>query len=56
LIFNLYRYTMEGDLSNIGDASVSIGKYCGIIPRTLMNLFEILEREKDEVNIEKWFL
>ncbi|ORY72338.1 kinesin-domain-containing protein [Neocallimastix californiae] len=44
-------YTMEGDLSNIGDASVSIGKYCGIIPRTLMNLFEILEREKDEFSV-----
>lgn len=42
---------MEGELNNIGDTSVSIGKYCGIIPRTLMNLFEILEKEKDEVII-----
>eukprot|EP00833_Pecoramyces_ruminatium_P015879 jgi/Orpsp1_1/1189911/evm.model.d7180000075417.1 len=44
-------YTMEGELNNIGDTSVSIGKYCGIIPRTLMNLFEILEKEKDEFSV-----
>ncbi|ORX55311.1 kinesin-domain-containing protein [Piromyces finnis] len=44
-------YTMEGDLVNIGDTSMTIGIYCGIIPRTLMNLFEILEREKDEFSV-----
>jgi len=43
---------MEGDLKNIGDTTITIGTYCGIIPRTLVNLFEILEREKDEVNFK----
>jgi len=43
---------MEGDLINIGDTSTTIGPYCGIIPRTLMNLFEILERDKDEVYLK----